>query len=87
MGISTYYSKTNQWKQERSNISTLLSTPTKLSYKSRSFKLQTQRKKFINDSCSSDSAQKLTPKGPGSPQKKSKVYSIMKNTFGELCYS
>ena len=86
MGILTYYGKVNQQKQERSNISILLSTPTKSSHKSRSFKPQTPRKKFINDGCSSDSVQKLIPKGPGSLQKKSKAYSIMKNTFEKPYY-
>ena len=75
------------YKQERLNISILLSTPTKPSHKSRSFKPQTPRKKFINNGCSPNSAWKLIPKGPGSPQKKSKAYSIIKNTFGEPCYS
>ena len=86
MGILAHYGKANQWKQERSNISTLLSTLTKSSCKSRSFKPQTPRKKFINDGHGPDSAWKLIPKGPGSLQKKSKVYSVIKNTFGEPCY-
>jgi len=86
VGIPTHYGKTNQWKQERSNISILLSIPTKPSHKSRSFKPQTWRNKFINDGHGPDSAQKLIPKGPSSPQKKSKVYLIIKNTFGEPYY-
>ena len=86
MGILTYYNKANQWKQERSNISILLSTLTKPSCKSRSFKPQTPRKKFINNGHGPNSIQKLIPKDPSSLQKKSKVYSIIKNTFGEPCY-
>ena len=86
MGILAHYGKANQWKQEGSNISILLSTPTKPSCKSKSFKPQTPRKKFINDGHCPDFAWKLILKGPGSLQKKSKVYSIMKNTFGEPYY-
>ena len=86
MGIPTHYGKANQWKKNKSKISLLLSTPTKPSHKSRLFKPQTPRKKFINDGRGPDSARKLIPKDVGLLQKKSKVYSIMKNTFGELSY-
>ena len=86
MGIPTYYGKANQWKKNESKISLLLSTPTKPSHKSRLFKPQTPKKKFINNSHSSDSAQKLIPKDVDLLQKKSKAYSIIKNTFGELSY-
>jgi len=86
VGILTHYSKANQWKKNESKISLLLSTPTKPSQKSRLLKPQTPRKKFINDGCGPDSARKPIPKGVGLPQKKSKAYSIMKNTFGEPFY-
>jgi len=48
VGIPTHYGKANQWKKDQSKISLLLSTPTKPSRKSRLFKPQTPRKKFIN---------------------------------------